>query len=150
MSNEKNKYSIGGFAPGSYMCTCCVCKQQFIGDKRAVECESCALNARKLPSTILEAECLRWEWSQKTFTQATSISSLIKCKEEIKEIESDILANIKEPLEYADAIMCLFDSAARNGISKEQIEQAYIEKVIINLNRKWVKNQDNTYSHIKL
>lgn len=32
----------GGWAPGSYMCKCFNCNEQFIGDKRAVRCAPCA------------------------------------------------------------------------------------------------------------
>lgn len=31
-----------GWAPGGYMCKCSVCKEQFIGDKRAYHCAHCA------------------------------------------------------------------------------------------------------------
>lgn len=37
------KYPIGGYAPGNYFCTCCICGDQFQGDKRAVQCEPCAV-----------------------------------------------------------------------------------------------------------
>jgi len=40
---EKTKYPIGGFAPGYYMNTCVTCKQEFKGDKRATQCEPCAI-----------------------------------------------------------------------------------------------------------
>jgi hypothetical protein len=40
---ENKKYPIGGYAPGFYTCNCITCKQQFMGDKRAVQCESCAI-----------------------------------------------------------------------------------------------------------
>lgn len=40
------KYPIGGYAPGSYQCTCCTCGGGFFGDKGAVQCEPCALNDR--------------------------------------------------------------------------------------------------------
>lgn len=43
MENEKTIYPIGGFAPGNYHCTCCICKETFQGDKRAVQCEKCAV-----------------------------------------------------------------------------------------------------------
>lgn len=36
-------YPVGGYAPGNYMCKCCSCKRGFVGDKRAVQCKSCAL-----------------------------------------------------------------------------------------------------------
>lgn len=39
------KYPIGGFAPGHYSSFCCKCKEVFTGDKRAVQCEPCAINA---------------------------------------------------------------------------------------------------------
>ena len=40
---EETKYPIGGFAPGDYMCNCITCKNTFSGDKRAVQCEPCAI-----------------------------------------------------------------------------------------------------------
>lgn len=40
---DKPKYPIGGYAPGNYSCTCCICKTEFTGDKRAVQCEPCAI-----------------------------------------------------------------------------------------------------------
>jgi len=40
---NKSKYPIGGYAPGNYMCNCSTCKTQFQGDKRAVQCEPCAV-----------------------------------------------------------------------------------------------------------
>lgn len=44
ISKEENKkYPIGGYAPGNYMCKCSICKTQFQGDKKAVQCESCAI-----------------------------------------------------------------------------------------------------------
>jgi hypothetical protein len=42
--HNKNKYPIGGFAPGFYSCRCLSCNSDFIGDKRAVQCEICAIN----------------------------------------------------------------------------------------------------------
>lgn len=36
-------YPINGYAPGNYSCSCTFCKSDFIGDKRAVTCKSCAL-----------------------------------------------------------------------------------------------------------
>jgi hypothetical protein len=40
---EPKQYPIGGYAPGFYSCTCVTCEQSFMGDKRAVQCESCAI-----------------------------------------------------------------------------------------------------------
>jgi hypothetical protein len=97
--------------------------------------------------SIFELEKERLEWSLKTFPEATAISSLRKLKAEVKEIEADILIGAKEPMEYADALMCLFDSAGRNGISIEQIFESFGEKLEINKKRKWKKNLDNSYSH---
>lgn len=41
-TKENKKYPIGGYAPGHYTCKCVDCKELFIGDKRAVQCEPCA------------------------------------------------------------------------------------------------------------
>ena len=40
---EERKYPIGGFAPGNYMCVCVTCKKPYYGDKRASQCEPCAI-----------------------------------------------------------------------------------------------------------
>jgi hypothetical protein len=34
-----------GYAPGSYFCKCHECKEQFDGDKRAIQCLPCAVRA---------------------------------------------------------------------------------------------------------
>jgi hypothetical protein len=98
---------------------------------------------------LIQLEKQRFEWSLKTFPEATAKSSLKKLKEEIKEIKSDMKAGVKNPEEYADALMCLFDSAGRDGIPVEAIVNAFAKKFEINKNRQWIKNPDNTYSHIK-
>lgn len=98
---------------------------------------------------IIELEKERLEWSFKTFPEATPISSLRKLESEIEEIEVDIIEGHREPIEFADALMCLFDCAGRIGISVEEIFNAFEVKLAINKNRKWNKNPDNSYSHIK-
>lgn len=45
--DTENKYPIGGYAPGNYHCSCYSCGNKFIGDKRAVQCEPCALKDKE-------------------------------------------------------------------------------------------------------
>ncbi len=80
-----------------------------------------------------------------------AISSLRKLEEEIEEIEVDIVEGHRAPDEYADALMCLFDSAGRQQVPiyPAEIFEAFEKKLKINKNRTWKKNPDNTYSHIK-
>ena len=99
--------------------------------------------------TLIELEAERLEWSLKTFPDATAISSLRKLESEIKEIEHDLLNGVRRPEEYADALMCLLDSAGRNRISVPEIIGAFAAKLKINKKRVWAKNPDNSYSHIK-
>lgn len=102
---------------------------------------------------IEELEAIRLSWSLKTFTEATPFSSLQKLKSEIKEVEKELMEwqpnkdNLCE--EYADCLMCLFDSAGRLGITPNQIFEAFRIKLKKNQERVWTKNPDNTYSHIK-
>lgn len=100
---------------------------------------------------IIKLEKERLEWSLKNFPDATKASSLKKLREEIDEVEVCLLfpdvSDITE--EYADCLMCLFDSAGRAGILPEQIFEAFAKKLEINKNRKWKKNPNNTYSHVK-
>jgi hypothetical protein len=46
------KYPIGGYAPGNYLCNCVNCKTEFQGDKRAVQCEYCAVRQEKIDRRI--------------------------------------------------------------------------------------------------
>jgi hypothetical protein len=43
----EKKYPIGGYAPGNYHCNCSTCGTKFQGDKRAVQCEPCAIAAKE-------------------------------------------------------------------------------------------------------
>lgn len=53
-NNEDKKYPIGGFAPGSYTCICVTCKNEFTGDKRAVQCEDCATKDNRQMTALQE------------------------------------------------------------------------------------------------
>lgn len=44
---EEKKYPIVGYAPGNYQCKCCDCGESFLGDKRAVQCEPCAIATKE-------------------------------------------------------------------------------------------------------
>lgn len=53
------KYPIGGYAPGNYQCKCRECKQVFIGDKRAFQCEPCAekMASESAPQEPVKDDC---------------------------------------------------------------------------------------------
>lgn len=89
-------------------------------------------------------------FAKKTFKRAHPITSLQKLDEEIKEVAHEIRhghENLAE--EYADCIMCLIDSAARMKITPEMLFEAFTRKLEVNKSRKWKRNKDGTYSHIK-
>lgn len=100
------------------------------------------------PIDIIQLENDRFEWSKATFPNSTPLSSIKHLIKEAREIEQDILGGIKRPEEYADALMCLFDSAQRQKISVEEIFKAFKEKLVVNKNREWNINPDNSYSHV--
>ncbi len=102
--------------------------------------------------TIQELEAIRLNWSLQNFPDATVDSSLLKAIDEIHEVfkahrDHEPKENIKE--EYADILMCVFDSFGRAGFSVNEIFEAFKVKLKKNQGRTWVKNADNTYSHVK-
>jgi hypothetical protein len=102
-----------------------------------------------MSKTLEQLEDERFAWSLETFKRATSISSLRKLEGKINEIKTDII-NGQDPGEgYAEALMCLLDSAARRGITFDQLTQAFARKLEKNKARTWTVNPDNTYSHIE-
>jgi hypothetical protein len=119
---------------------------------------------KKKKRTIIQLERERLAWSLKTFPEANCISSLRKLEAEIKEVEECIMywddhnlhtpteyeaMRVKLKEEYADCLKCLFDSAGRMGIYPQDIFDSFEIKLEKNKLRKWVKNADNSYSHIK-
>lgn len=59
------KYPIVGYAPGTYQCKCVTCGNMFIGDKQAVQCESCARKSIVEHELILDAMDFYWRAIQK-------------------------------------------------------------------------------------
>lgn len=53
---SEKKYPIGGYAPGNYYRKCCQCEETFQGDKRAVECEPCAVKAKEEFDALTEED----------------------------------------------------------------------------------------------
>lgn len=51
---EDKKYPIGGFAPGNYHNKCVSCGNIFTGDKRAFECEPCAIHSTRWIDHMIE------------------------------------------------------------------------------------------------
>lgn len=49
---------IGAFAPGNYLCKCIACGETFGGDKRALNCLNCAIDALSLPPNPPSREVL--------------------------------------------------------------------------------------------
>jgi hypothetical protein len=66
----------------------------------------------------------RLKWSLMTFKETTPLGSLCKAKAELQEV----LQDMKDPYEYVDFIMCLFDTAARlNIFAKDIVNSMFFE-----------------------
>lgn len=94
------------------------------------------------------------EFALPTFAVATSFSSISKLKWETYELLEalrcrETFGDHALLLEYIDCMMCLVDSAARAGFTTNQIKAAFAFKLNKNKERKWQRNDDNTYSHVK-
>lgn len=50
--NSARNFRLFNFATGSYNCKCIYCKNSFIGDKRAMQCLSCAIKQAKSYSMV--------------------------------------------------------------------------------------------------
>ncbi len=101
--------------------------------------------------SIFELEEERFKWSLETFPEASALGSLKKLRDEANEIETNIQEDVRDVIEYADVLMCLFDVARRNKVPiyVYEIFSAFEEKMEINKKRIWAKNDNGSYSHIK-
>lgn len=90
---EESKYPIGGYAPGYYACRCVTCKTQFIGHKRAAQCESCAIKmVEEQTQSIIEN--VRKEEEQKELRR--KLLNAIEELEKEEKIEQETLEEVLE------------------------------------------------------
>lgn len=92
------------------------------------------------------------QWADATFPKCTSNGALLHAHREIDEIIQDIAdaaGKDQMAIEYADALLCIMDSARREGFTVEDIVTAGFYKLGKNKARKWKDNGDGSYSHIK-
>ncbi|WP_026755056.1 dATP/dGTP pyrophosphohydrolase domain-containing protein [Sediminibacter sp. Hel_I_10] len=123
--------------------------QNALRDMRDLAVEEIKRNTYPDHTDIIALEKVRFNWSLETFPEATPQGSLAKAKEELQEILAEISKGRRDPEEYADAIMCIFDIAGRMGINASVVMLYYANKIQKNKQRTWIKNPDNSYSHIK-
>lgn len=57
----ENKYPIGGYAPGNYFGKCATCSKEFLGDKRASQCEPCALKDKEFYDALTPDQKARFD-----------------------------------------------------------------------------------------
>jgi hypothetical protein len=69
---SKIKYPILGYAPGFYLSKCMNCKEEFMGDKYARQCEPCAIN-------------LLNDKYKETLLKLTEVNNVISKLKEVKE-----------------------------------------------------------------
>jgi len=92
-------------------------------------------------------------FSLRTFDGETPFTSLLKLGKELEELNVELTRDVIDHSalieEYVDCIMCLLSSAARADVNIEDLHKMFEKKVTKNINRKWIKNPDGTYSHDK-
>ena len=76
-SEQKVNYPIGGFAPGQYWNKCAFCGETFMGDKRAWNCEPCAINGMVKAFT---------ETRKKLTALETALRNMLKAQNDIEEM----------------------------------------------------------------
>lgn len=82
------------------------------------------------------------QWANKVFPNRTIHHALLKMYGEI----SECIENPKDPAEWADVGILLFDLAAMNGVD---IISAMQNKMEINIKRKWKIDNMGIMSHVK-
>ncbi|WP_018629220.1 dATP/dGTP pyrophosphohydrolase domain-containing protein [Niabella aurantiaca] len=89
------------------------------------------------------------EWQDKTFPDSTVHSRLAHLKDEIREIEDEVMIMGDPREEFADAFFLLFGAAYKAGMSYDDIVDFIDKKFQKNLNRKWGKpDERGVVNHI--
>jgi hypothetical protein len=127
---EPKKYPIGGYAPGNYRCTCVTCKTKFMGDKRAVQCEPCAI---KMTQEEPKQKIIASEEDAKIFVEA--IKNPPAPNEELKQAFKNF--SKQETLEKAAKEQ--WGNVHRTGVlgfiegAKWQAERMYSEEEVLQI-----------------
>ena len=118
---EDRKYPVGGFAPGNYTCKCVSCKENFMGDKRAVQCEDCAEKENKPYWKSLKEKYFILLPKNKSFEEAT---------------EKEISEWYKKDREQANYLIDKYGSCAwrinelANTLRNEEISESHFRELI--------------------
>jgi hypothetical protein len=138
---EPKQYPIGGYAPGFYSCKCVNCKIEFTGDKRAVQCEPCAIKTTKEEPKQLICEHIKEYGCIKDICTCNTGPKQETTLEEVAENYADKQSDIsmrQNPLEYSTSGEELWYESKVDFIegSKWMEQRMYSEdKVIILLNK---------------
>jgi NTP pyrophosphatase (non-canonical NTP hydrolase) len=98
------------------------------------------------------------KWQEVTFPDATSLSKVKHLKEEVKELEQELLhtnplsfePSLEIESEIADCLFLIYGAAFKAGLSYSQIEFALRRKLAVNKNRKWGKpDADGVVKHVE-
>ena len=97
-------------------------------------------------SDLSELQAAVGEWSDEMMGPGPRLATgLEHLRRELAEIEADP----KNPEEYADALMILYDVARREGITAPMIRAAAFRKLEINKTRRWAAGADGVIEHVK-
>lgn len=87
-----------------------------------------------------------WGWAERTFPDRTDASMFLKLYGEIAELIDAGDDQEKAAKEIGDIMILILDYAARKGIRPGK---ATLDKLEVNLTRKWVKTSVGHYRHVK-
>lgn len=90
----------------------------------------------------------RDEFSFSTFGPPAERGCIYPLKHLQREVQ-ELLDNPNDPMEWADCFLLLLDAARRKGYSVEQLTEFAIQKLAINKTRKWEKQEDGVFLHVK-
>ena len=85
------------------------------------------------------------QWANHVFPNRTAQSGFLKLYEELGEV----LASPYNKDEWADVFILILDIMATYHIDMDGIQKAIDEKMMVNINRKWDKNEIGVMKHIE-
>jgi hypothetical protein len=142
LKEKPKQYPIGGYAPGFYSCECITCKTEFMGDKRAVQCEPCAIKTtqeepKKDYSGLHLRHCYQGEYKDgckygKDDCPAKPLEPKQETIEEVAERLGDMFDY--EPEFKAGVIYGVIECATWQ---QEQNKKLYSEKEVLDILYQW-------------
>jgi hypothetical protein len=143
----EKKYPIGGFAPGNYLNKCRSCGIRFAGDKRANQCEPCAIKEMEQDFPLDEKETTldgsNKYWEKNRFLYSANFGETAVCLQ-----VSDYALHDSFKANY-DKLVTLEANIQHSRDLKRHFIRFAVEEIVVNTLINEIESYESEYNQLR-